>query len=224
VQAYKSEILDAYEIGAKTNLLDHRLLVNIAGFYYDYKSLQTVAYPQGSELIYNAPEAIIAGVDVDFKIAPFRNFNVSGGVEALKANYRDFPNALFSTPAPGGGSTLTTVNAIGRQLPMSPKWTANVSPLYSLSLGHKGMVSLGATFSYTAGFYYEPDNRFHQSSYGLLNASVNWADPTDLWSVRWWGKNLTNRAYTVAEYAQTNADYAQYAPPRTFGVTVSRNF
>lgn len=224
VQAYKSEILDAYEIGAKTNLLDHRLLVNIAGFYYDYKSLQTVAYPQGSELIYNAPEASIAGVDVDFKIAPIRNFHVSGGVEALKANYRDFPNALFSTPTPGGGSTLTTVNAIGRQLPMSPKWSANVSPLYSLSLGRKGMVSLGATFSYTAGFYYEPDNRFRQSSYGLLNGSVNWADPADLWSVRLWGKNLANRAYTVAEYAQTNADYAQYAPPRTFGVTVSRDF
>jgi iron complex outermembrane receptor protein len=224
VQAYEPEILDAYEIGAKTNLLDHRLLVNMAGFYYNYRNLQTVAYPQGSLLVYNAPGATIAGVDLDFKVAPFANFIVSGGAEALKANYRDFPNALLSTPAPGGGSTLTTFNAIGRLLPMSPKWTADVSPLYNVPLGNKGMVSLGVTFSYTAGFYYEPDNRFHQSSYGLVNASVNWADPTDLWSARLWGKNLTNRAYTVAEYAQTNADYAQYAPPRTFGVTVSRHF
>jgi iron complex outermembrane receptor protein len=224
VQAYKPEILDAYEIGAKTNLLDHRLLVNMTAFYYNYRNLQTVAYPQGSLLIYNAPGATIAGVDLDFKIAPFTNVNISGGIEALMANYRDFPNALLSTPAPGGGSTLTTFNAIGRRLPLSPKWTADVSPLYNVSLGNKGIVSLGVTFSYTAGFYYEPDNRFHQSSYGLLNASVNWSDPADLWSVRLWGKNLTNRAYTVAEYAQTNADYAQYAPPRTFGVTVSRNF
>lgn len=224
VQAYRPETLDAYEIGAKTNLLDHHLLVNTSVFYYNYKNLQTVAYPQGTELIYNAPGANIGGVDLDFKAAPFTNFTVAGGIEALKANYRDFPDAQLSTPAPGGGSVLTSFDAIGRQLPMSPKWTGDISPLYNVPLGNQGTLTLGVTFSYTAGFYYEPDNRFHQSSYGLLNASVNWADPADLWSVRLWGKNLTNRAYTTAEYAQTNADYAQYAPPRTFGVTVSRNF
>ncbi len=224
VKAYAPETLDAYEIGAKTDTLGHRLRLDAAAFHYNYKNLQTVAYPAGTELIYNAPGANINGLDLDLQAVLFKNFSLSGGFEILRAKYRDFPGAQLSLPATGGGSTLSSFDAAGRQLPLAPKWTMDLSPLYTVPLGTSGNLKLGATISYNDGFYYEPDNRFRQGAYKVVNASVAWDSSSEEYSVRLWGKNLTNEVYTTAMYAQTNADYAQYAAPRTFGITASWNF
>ncbi|MBS0420259.1 MAG: TonB-dependent receptor [Proteobacteria bacterium] len=224
VAPYKPETLDAFEIGAKSDLLDHHLRFDLAAFYYNYRNLQTVGYPAGTELVYSAPRAYISGVDIDFQFAPVKNFTVSGGVEILRANYADFPGAQLSEPAPGGGSILSTFDAHGNRLPLAAKWTANISPVYTIPLADKGTATLAATYSYNSGFFYEPDNRFRQGGYPLLNASATWTSATDAYSARVWGKNLTQKAYTTAMYAQGNADYAQYAAPRTFGLTVTRKF
>ena len=224
VAPYKPETLDAYEVGEKSNLFAHHLLLNLAGFYYNYRNLQSVGYPAGTEVVYNAPRAIISGVDLDFQAAVAKGLSVTGGVEFLRATYGNFPGAQFSIPLAGGGTELSTFNAIGNHLPLAAKWTVDVGPDYTIPLAAYGTATLAATYSYNAGFYYEPDNRFHQGGYGLVNASATWSSQAEAWSVRAWGKNLTQKAYTTAMYAQTNGDYAEYAPPRTFGVTVTRKF
>ena len=93
-----------------------------------------------------------------------------------------------------------------------------------MPLGDKGDLTLSATFSYNDGFYYEPDNRLQQASYVIVNTSLTWDSSDELYSVRLWAKNLTDTAYTTGMYAQGNGDYAIYAPPRTFGATLTYNF
>ena len=224
VAPYKPETLDAFEVGEKGKFFAHHLLLNLAWFYYNYRNLQSVGYPAGTEVVYNAPRAIISGVDLDYQAAVAKGFSVAGGVEFLRATYGNFPGAQFSIPIPGGGTELSTFNAIGNHLPLAAKWTVDVGPLYTIPLAAAGTATVAATYSYNAGFYYEPDNRFHQGGYGLVNASAMWSSLDEAWSVRAWGKNLTQKAYTTAMYAQTNGDYAEYAPPRTFGLTVTRKF
>jgi iron complex outermembrane receptor protein len=224
VAAYKPETLDAFEVGEKSNLFERHLLLNVSWFYYNYRNLQSVGYPAGTEVVYNAPRAIISGVDLDFQAAVAKGLSLAGGAEFLRATYGNFPGAQFSIPLAGGGTELTTFNALGNRLPLAAKWTVDLGPLYTIPLNSLGTATLAATYSYNAGFYYEPDNRFHQGGYGLVNASATWSTLDELWSVRAWGKNLTQKAYTTAMYAQTNGDYAEYAPPRTFGLTVTRKF
>ncbi len=224
VKTYAPETLDAFEVGAKTQTEDHRLQIDGSGFYYDYKNVQTIAYPAGTAIIYSAPSAEIYGLDLDVKAAVSTNFTISGGLEYLHATYGDFPGAQLSMPAPGGGSILGTFNANGRRMPLAPEWTFDIAPLYVVPLGNSGALTLGATFSYNDGFYYEPDNRFHQASYVIVNTSVTWDSPDDVYSLRLWAKNLTDTQYTTGIYAQTNGDYAIYAPPRTFGATATYNF
>src|SRR3546814_12467390 len=38
--SYNPEIVDAYEVGLKSDLFDRRLRLNVAAFYYDYKAIQ----------------------------------------------------------------------------------------------------------------------------------------------------------------------------------------
>jgi iron complex outermembrane receptor protein len=224
VRTYAPETLDAYETGAKTDFLDRRLELNASAFFYNYSNIQVVSYPAGIEIIYNGAKAHIYGLDLDAKAIPFDNFTITSGFEWMHATFTSFPAAQLSTPTPGGGTTFGTFDAVGRHLPLAPDWTFDIAPLYTIPLGNGGKLSLGATYSYNAGFFYEPDNRLHQHAYGLVNASTEWESGASGYSLRLWGKNLTNNQYTVAMYSQTNGDYAIYAPPRTFGVTVSRKF
>lgn len=237
---YAPETLDAYEVGAKSSFFDHRLEINAAGFYYNYSNIQVVSYPAGVEIIYNAPKAELYGLDLDFKASPFTNFTVSGGLEILHDAFTVFPAAQRSTPIPGGGTLLQCtngptlgsevaqesgcLNAAGNRLPIAPDWTFDIAPLYVVPLGDLGDLTLGAVVSYNDGFYFEPDNRLHQGPYTVVNASATWDSPDELYSVQLWAKNLTDEAYTTARYSQGNGDYAVYAPPRTYGVTVKRNF
>ena len=121
VRTYAPETLDAFEVGTKTQTLEHRLQLDGSAFYYDYHNVQTVAYPAGTEVIYSAPSAEIYGIDLDVKAAVFTNFTIAGGLEYLHATYGDFPGAQFSTPAPGGGSILGTFNANGQRMPLAPR-------------------------------------------------------------------------------------------------------
>jgi iron complex outermembrane receptor protein len=38
--ASKPEVLDAFEVGVKSELFDRKLRLNLSGFYYDYKGIQ----------------------------------------------------------------------------------------------------------------------------------------------------------------------------------------
>ena len=230
VRTYQPERLDALEVGVKAQTPDHRVTLDTTGFLYFYKNIQTVAFPSGSQLIYSAPSAKIYGVDVDAKFALTQDFVLSGGVEYLHARYDEsFTTAQYSIPDAGGGTILSSfgaqgLDAIGYHIPNSPTWTFNITPNYLIGLGDKGSLNMTANWSYNSGFFYEPDNRLRQKAYSVVNLSAVWKDRTEKNSVRLWARNLTNDQYTVAEYAQGNGDYAQYAPPRTFGVTLGRNF
>ena len=220
---YAPETLDAYEIGTKTDLFSHRLRIDLAGFYYDYKNIQAVRYPAGFELIFNGAAAEIYGVDLDLTYAATERLVIKAGVEGLHSDYTSFPNAPLSSPAPGGGTNFASFNATGDQVALAPKWTGNVSANYTISVPI-GAVVLSGDYAYNNGWFAEPDNRLRQPGYSLANVSTAWKSPDDKLSVRFWIKNLTNKQYLVYLVSQSQGDLGEYAPPRTFGVMVDRKF
>lgn len=67
--------------------------------------------------------------------------------------------------------------------------------------------------------------RFRQSGYVLLNASITWTDPSDTFYARIWGNNLTDERYRL-HYSGTTSfgTYAPMAEPLTYGLTVGYKF
>ena len=52
---FKPEKLNSYEVGFKSELLDHTLRINAAAYYYDYRDYQALIYTVALEqLIVNA--------------------------------------------------------------------------------------------------------------------------------------------------------------------------
>jgi iron complex outermembrane receptor protein len=220
---YAPEVLDAYEIGLKSDILDRKVRIDLAGFYYDYKNIQAVRYPNGLEDIYNGAAAEIYGLDLDAKAALAENLTVTAGLEILHDAYTSFPTADYSIEVPGGGTEFQTFDATGNRLSLAPDWTFNLAANYVVPT-EMGDYTFNLSYAYNDGWYAEPDNRLHQGPYSLLNAQAEWDSPDTNYSIRLWCKNMTDEAYLTALDSQANGDYAIYAPPRTFGVTGTYRF
>jgi iron complex outermembrane receptor protein len=199
--------------------------VDASGFFYNYKNIQAFQYfENGSVYVYNAGAARLYGLDFDAKLKLSESLSLTTGLEAMHTNYTSFPTAAISSPVPGGGTSYTIGSAKGHRLPLTPNLTLSVTGDYLIPLATLGDLTLSATYSYSDGFYGEPDNRLRQPSYHVVNAQVFWNSSDQLYKVRFWGKNLTNAEYTSSLGSQPNGDFAVFNPPRTYGVTISRNF
>ena len=228
IVAYSPETLDAFEIGAKTDLFERRAQLNVSLFDYEYKNIQAVEYPQGVEIIRNAAKARLYGVDVDAKTYLSGGLSLTLGFEYLHDRFTDFPDATIAIPLPGGGTGFTRGDVRGNRLGLAPDFTANFGIDYKLPPtlipAAWGSIATNLTYAFNDGWFAEPENRLHQPSYNLLNASVSWSSTDELNKVTLWGNNLSNSQYTVALASQDTGDFAIYAPPRTYGIKYQRRF
>lgn len=229
----KPEILDAYEVGVKSELFDRRLRLNVAGFYYDYSNLQLRSLappaPPGLSFLLNAGSAHIKGIDVDALLAVTSNFTLSGQVEVLDAKFASFPGGIctYSLTIGGavlGGASSRACDLAGSRLQNAPKFTANIGGDYRIPTSF-GQIELNASDSYNSGFYWNSDNRLRQPSYHQVNASVTWTPPSGRYSVQVYGHNLNNPRYflSVSE-ASSGSDAYTPGDPRTYGVKVGVKF
>jgi iron complex outermembrane receptor protein len=88
----------------------------------------------------------------------------------------------------------------------------------------QGTVDFSAGDYYNSGFYWNPDNRVKQTAYNLVNSSLTWTAPKQIWDVRVWGKNLLSRRYYSFETDQSFGDDASPAAPLTFGIAFGYHY
>ncbi len=100
-EAFSPEFIDAFEVGSKNTFLDGRLRLNVAGFYYKYKSLQISRIVARTSVNDNV-DAEIYGLEADAIIEPVRAFAVNLGFSYLKTKVSS--DKFLSNPRdPSGG-------------------------------------------------------------------------------------------------------------------------
>jgi iron complex outermembrane receptor protein len=241
------ELVDAYEVGIKSDLFDRHLRVNVAGYYYDQSNIQVQQVISGANSLYNADGAHIYGVDADVTWQVNRNFRLFGGFNYTHARYTDFTNAIISTPFPLpagfaipagqsclgtfgnpfaqlGGNCLLRGDASGNQLQNTPAFTASIGGAFDIPTASAGVFTLSGNYYYNDGYVGTTDERVAQGNYNLVDASLTWKLPGDNVSIRVWGKNLTDEVYHSQIGATNSGDNGTNGPPRTYGVTVGFDF
>lgn len=224
----KPEVLDAYELGLKTDLLNGRVRVNVSGFYYDYSQIQVSVSNRTSVVLENGAGAKIYGVDVDIQ-AKFGRLRVSAGGEALRDYFTAFPGSIFFVPllaAAGGGNQLVVADAAGHELPDTPSYAFNLGFEYTVPIRFGDLV-LATNYAYLGNWYEGPDNILSSPPSNRLNAQVAWALPNDKTRATFWARNLTNEAVPLFLQAASNpGGYSEGVnqPPRTFGFTLRQSF
>ncbi len=228
---FKQDNLWNYEVGAKTQWLDRRLIVNLAVFFTRWDNIHTVVKdPTGAfQFVTNGGNAKIDGVELEITAVPVEGLTLTAG-----ASYTD---ARLSTDAPfangvvlDDGSFFQDPNAglKGDKVPNIPDWQFGISGTYIWPVftgDWDAMVRIDWTYMGDRGNQFRPTSPFFVplKSYNVLN--LNMAVTDGAWRVGIFARNLTDTR------AQVDAIRSQQDPlgfltirPRTVGATLSRRF
>jgi iron complex outermembrane receptor protein len=233
--AVSPEIIDAFEVGLKSDLLDRRLRFNAAAFYYDYSNLQVTTVQTGVPVVLNAAGAHIKGIDADIEAAVSSRLRLTVGVAMLDSKFVSFPAGPFTLPNPASCVTLNTTGAAtggnatcyanlsGNTTPRAPKFTGNITATYTLPTDVGDFVFTGSIYR-NSGFVWDADNRLRQPDYTLVNGTVTWRSTNGKYDVSVWGRNLGDAYYYSFATAASTRDSGSPAMPRSFGATLGVHF
>jgi outer membrane receptor protein involved in Fe transport len=221
--SYLPEYLDAYEVGLKSELLDRRLRLNAAAFFYNYRNIQVNTYIGSLGVIYNGARAQTYGLDLDFDFRATDQLTFTGGMDLLHDRFTNFPLAVISTPTGFGTWTQAPGSATGNRLPFAPDATLNIGVNYRIP-AFTGHLELAVNDLYSTGYYTQPDNRLKQGDYDLLNGSLTWKPASDGYYLRLYVNNALDKAVVDYLAASTSATGASYEPPRIVGGKVGFKF
>ena len=203
-----------YELGLKSEWLDHRLLVNLATFYSDYKDIQLTYQISTSPVTQNAGDANIFGAELETHAILGDGFQLNASVGYMNAYYTKIL----------GGAAGTT----GSKLPKTPKWKVNLSPEYDLTLHNDAELRFLVGYTYISEMYNDVANTplLSRPAVNLLNASVTYASPTDRYELTVGGANITNERYITTGQPQVAGGvvFGTYNPPGEWYLTLRYKF
>jgi iron complex outermembrane recepter protein len=232
------ELVDAYEVGFKSEWLDRRVRLNGAFFYYDYQGLQVVLTRGPSTDLINAGEAEILGFDGELEASVSDTTTLRLGVSLLDTEYVEFEEGNLCSHRGADGRTRpgTSPQTVGQPcsvegntLVRSPENTVNLGLSYRQPVSF-GVVGGSLDFMWSDSFYWEVDNRLEEPSKALLNGALYWRSSDSRWGLTLWGRNMTDEKYSTFSVAQATGspsgigDHYNPAAPRTWGMDLNFEF
>ncbi|MAP48894.1 MAG: TonB-dependent receptor [Oceanicaulis sp.] len=209
---FAPEIIDAYEVGFKSQLFGNVLQLNANAFYQEVEDFQLNTFTGISFVVDSIASIESYGVEIDFAYAtPIDGLDITGGYAYVNAEY--------------GDEASTAPNLRGQQISLSPENFLTAQVIYERPLFGEvwGLASLDARYvsEYNTGSDLDPEKV--QDAFTILNARVGLSNPDGLWSVEAWGRNLTDEAYAQVafdQFAQSGGFGAFMGAPRTWGLTL----
>ncbi|WP_380872137.1 TonB-dependent receptor [Sphingomonas sp. DBB INV C78] len=224
---FDPEHLDTFEIGAKADLLDRHLRVNVAAFYNLYNDMQVtqnITYPSGanSASIANAGKAKTKGFELEVTALPVEGLTLSASLAYLDAYYTDYDTRVLD-PATGA---LVPVSYAGNRLMNAPKWNSILGFNWEVPVG-PGNLTTSAQYSYTSSKFTNftdlPTEKV--GAINLVNGSISWSPDGEAWSVGIYGRNIFNEKYYGQKITLSGiATLASLGNPREYGVDLKFRF
>jgi len=212
---FKPETLTSYEAGFKSEYFDHRLRVNGAAYYYDYKDYQALLYTISLEqLIVNADARHVGGeLEADWVPTPAWRFGAGlAYVDAIVKGVDTRGNGIHADYVPGN----------------APRWTGNALVRYTLPVG-SGHVALQLDGNYLSRFWFNLSDLpvVEQPAFGLANVRVSYTPTSGKYEIGAALENLADKHYGTMGFDNTSINgLAQVYPgmPRWFKAHITYHF
>ena len=209
---YDAETMTNYEVGMRSDLMDHHLRFNLTYFHSLYDNLQLTASFPGTTTSFtqNVGAAKMDGVELEGAAVITPAFRVNFGAGYLDARYTDIGTAQGITLASNSPARRT-----GRTRSAANTTCAWVTVRRSCcDYGYKSHQQEASTDAATV----------FQPAYALLNGRITYTAPNGKISVAIYGTNLTDKAYLVVGNNQRGLSQVVYGEPREIGVTLTTKF
>jgi iron complex outermembrane receptor protein len=216
---YDDEIVDAYEVGLKSVLLDGLVTANLAAFTYDYQDMQvyTLVVDPNTNLTVqnftNASNAKVSGLEAELSSSPIDGLDLSLGASFLDATYEDFQSA---------GDDYS-----GNQLPNAPEVSITASGRYAWAM-FGGEASVQADVSYRSKVYYDTRNveRLSDGDRTFVNLRAGWKPDGGNWELGVFGRNVFDETNIsdIIPIEGLGFDLFSMGPRPTFGAFLRYNY
>lgn len=218
VEVLPAEEIWSYEIGAKAELLDRRLQLDIGVFHQDYENFQTSVFDDAGQLVsVNAGTATNRGVEAAMRAMLTDNLDVFANIGYIDAKFDDTDKD--GNPALFGGNRFR----------LQPEWSASAGTRFDQPLGN-GMGLFGSvTWSYRSSVFFEEENApvagvdISEDAVHLVDLRLGLSGTTNqgTWTVTGYASNLLNKQYLI-DAGNTGAAFGTptliAGAPRFYGV------
>ncbi len=169
--AYSPDTLTNYEIGAKTQLFDRRLQLNVSAYWMQWDNAQIALYQPcclgNTTFLLNGPNYDIKGVEVQFVGRVVEGFTVQGSISYNNNTQSNSPCLTDNEPgSPGLGQCITSIKGkpfanpygvAGGVSAFAPDVQANIRGRYEWNLREfKAFATLSG--NYTGKMFTQPAN------------------------------------------------------------------
>jgi iron complex outermembrane receptor protein len=239
----KPEKVTAYELGLKTEWLDHSLRLNAALFQNNIKNLQTgfMSFTSGGAInLENAGKARIRGAEVETVWQPLPGFDpgltIGGNASWLRSKYLDYdnargfcvrgdPNSPANCAVLPDGIAYGNGDFSGNRIVRTPKFSAAASISQSFEVPG-GQFEVAGDYYYNSGYYYLAQNTpdTFEDAYDIINARISYLYRRYGLRLTVFGENLNDERYDLAQFHTDFGREDSLAPPRTWGLRLNWDF
>jgi iron complex outermembrane recepter protein len=248
--SYAPDSLTNYEIGVKSEFFEHRLQLNVSGYYMDWDNVQLLFFNPtqlgNTTFGVNGPDYHILGLETQVVGKVTEGLTIQGSLSYNHATQATSPCLVSNIPAsPTFGNCITTVKgqpfqnpfgAIGSVPAFSPAFQGNLRARYEWEMGAYKPYAM-AGLSYMGSMYNQPATylsgegvlipnttllRYLQPGYTTFDLAVGVSK--DHWHAELFGNNVGNSHASVftssAQFIQSEVPIR----PATYGVRFGANF
>lgn len=210
------ETLDGFEVGIKHEMMDGRLRLNAAAFYYTYEDQQflNVDAETLAQTLISIDESEILGAEIELDMAVTDNLTLQAGLGLLDTEVKE--------------GALSGVDLEGNELLLAPDMNFNLAFTWEIAETDLGIFSLRGNSTFVDDLYFDVFNtdRIASDGYWVLNARLDLVSQDDKWQLGGWVKNLADEEYytSTLDLQSFGYDYAHVGAPRTYGAELRYNF
>jgi iron complex outermembrane receptor protein len=203
-----------YELGLKSEWLEHRLIVNAATFLSNYDQIQLTYDQLVSPTTQNAGNARIKGVEVEAQSLLGSHITLNGTFGYMDAKYTEV--------------NRYAVESTGPYLPKTPRLKLSVSPEAHTTLSNGATVRLLTDYTHTAEIYNDVQDTWaiRRPKEDLVNLSAALVSPSGKVTLTVGAVNLTDRRYltTGQQDFVRGVVYGTYDAPREWYATLGAKY
>lgn len=224
VEILPAEEIWSYELGAKAELFDSRLELDLGVFHQDYENFQTSVFDDAGQLVsVNAGTATNRGVEAAMRAIVSENLDVFANFGYIDAKFDDTDQD--GNPALFGGNRFR----------LQPEWSASAGTRFDRPIGD-GMGLFGSlTWSYRSSVFFEEANapvagvEIGEDAVHLLDLRLGLSGSAaqGTWTITGYASNLLNKDYLI-DAGNTGASFGTptliAGAPRFYGVELKFDF
>ncbi len=204
---FKSEDANSFELGAKSELLARRLILNLSAYHVTYDNQQTFLLDanSGAQGVVNIAKATARGVEAELTARLAKGLEINASAGLIDSQIDDF-----------NGTSLY----LGNQVPYVNGWSYALGGSYGMDLPGDSTLTTRVDYTANGDLAFQVDNKDKRKAVHLVDLRLSWErGPLTLTA---FAKNLFNEKYSqeffAREFVGTATDIRWPNEPRRFGL------